>query len=419
LFELKAAERVLVEGCRFSQHWVDDQSGPAIVFTPRNQNGGFPEAVVRDVAFVSNVIHDVSGGVNLLGRENIKDIDPDTGEVLGVRHSELTERILIHNNLWYAIGGDLWGGYGRIFQLLNGGRDIAITRNTVVAPESQYLAMFDEAPVEGLVFSDNIATLGAYGIRGSETTTARATFDRWAPGAEVGGNVFVGGRAPADMAGNTFVASVGEVGFADADRGVFQLRAPSPYTGRGVDFAALESARSRPAPAPPPPEPPPPVEPEPPLPPPPVTGPAPKLSAFAVRSLGEREVTVSWDTNVPASTEIEYGLADDRLVIDMFNTGRQLDRYHPVTLRGLEPGTEYVWVAISRDAAGTVARSEPQTFTTLGTAPKPEPPPVTPPPPDPEPVDEREVVVTLTIRVTTGEVTVKATGGTVAVEEGA
>lgn len=51
LFELKNARRVTIEFHVFENNWANAQMGYAILFTPRNQNGGCNWCVVEDVTF--------------------------------------------------------------------------------------------------------------------------------------------------------------------------------------------------------------------------------------------------------------------------------------------------------------------------------------------------------------------------------
>src|SRR5439155_7704562 len=71
LFELKNAQDVLVEGNVMENLWVADQSGYPILFTPRNQNGKAPWAVVQRVTFQHNLVRHAAGGINILGSDNI------------------------------------------------------------------------------------------------------------------------------------------------------------------------------------------------------------------------------------------------------------------------------------------------------------------------------------------------------------
>ncbi len=105
LFELKNARRVLVDGNLLEYNWPHGQNGFAILFTPRNQDGGAPWSVVEDVTFVNNVVRHVAAGINMLGRDDIHKSQP-------------TRRIAILNNVFLDVGGR-WGR-GRLFQLLDG-----------------------------------------------------------------------------------------------------------------------------------------------------------------------------------------------------------------------------------------------------------------------------------------------------------
>lgn len=71
LFELKAAKRVIVRGNTFEHNWGGEgQSGAAIVFTPRNQDGKAPWSVVSDVLFELNTIRDVGTAFNISGYDD-------------------------------------------------------------------------------------------------------------------------------------------------------------------------------------------------------------------------------------------------------------------------------------------------------------------------------------------------------------
>ena len=105
LFELKNAQRVLVDGNLFENNWLDAQNGFGILFTVRNQDGTAPWSVVQDVTFTNNIVRHSGSGVNILGYDN--------------NHpSQQIQRILIRNNLFDDISGPAWGGPGRLVQML-------------------------------------------------------------------------------------------------------------------------------------------------------------------------------------------------------------------------------------------------------------------------------------------------------------
>ena len=86
LFELKNAQRVTVDGNLFENNWADAQTGKAILFHPRNQNGGAPWSIVADVTFTNNTILNTVSGISIIGDD---DLNP----------SQQTRNIEISDNL--------------------------------------------------------------------------------------------------------------------------------------------------------------------------------------------------------------------------------------------------------------------------------------------------------------------------------
>jgi len=149
LFELKNAQHVLVEFNVFENVWVDAQAGNAIVFTPRNQDGGCPWCVVREVLFQHNVVKNVqSYAFNILGYDNIQITTQASG------------RITIRHNVIEA---------GRGFLVQDKVDGLTIDHNLLVGVNNQMFA-FGGAPILGLVVTHNILRSGPYGITGDNTT---------------------------------------------------------------------------------------------------------------------------------------------------------------------------------------------------------------------------------------------------------
>jgi cellulose synthase/poly-beta-1,6-N-acetylglucosamine synthase-like glycosyltransferase len=188
LFELKNARRVLVDRNLLEYNWVDAQNGFAILFTVRNQDGHAPWSVVEDVTFSGNLVRHVGAGINVLGQDDIHRSGP-------------ARRIAIRNNLFEDVGG-AWGS-GRLFQLLDGARDVTIDRNTA-SQSGSMLSGGDHAPHPGFVFTGNVAPHNEYGIIGSGTGTGMPTLERYFPDAIVRHNVIIGGDAAKYPPGNQF-----------------------------------------------------------------------------------------------------------------------------------------------------------------------------------------------------------------------
>jgi cellulose synthase/poly-beta-1,6-N-acetylglucosamine synthase-like glycosyltransferase len=220
LFELKNARRVLVDGNLFENHWVQAQSGFAILFTVRNQDGWAPWSVVQDVTFINNVVRHAAAGINILGRDD----NFPSGQ---------TRRVAIRNNLFDDVGGPQWGGGGTLLQVVRGAADVVFDHNT--AFQSGNIIAAEGEPNTGFVYRNNIALHNAYGMVGTGTAPGKETLAAYFPDAVVARNVFVGAHPAPLPADNFFPASPAEVGFMDRERGDYRLAATSAYRGRGTD----------------------------------------------------------------------------------------------------------------------------------------------------------------------------------------
>ena len=218
LFELKNARRVVVEGNLLEHNWLDAQNGFAILLTVRNQSGGAPWSVVEDVTFARNVVRHAGAGVNILGRD-----DNYT--------SQQTRRIAIEGNLFVDIGGR-WGS-GRLFQLLDGTRDVQIRHNTAFQTGAAVIG--DHAAHTGFVFENNIVLHNESGIAGTDTRTGNASIDRYFPGSVVRRNVLVGGAPALYPPDNFFPASLDTAGFVKGSDGVYGVEPGGRYAAAGSD----------------------------------------------------------------------------------------------------------------------------------------------------------------------------------------
>jgi hypothetical protein len=241
LFELKNAERVLVDDCDFEHIWAEDQGGFAIVLTIRNQSGAAPWSVIRDVTIQNSRVRHAACGVNVLGQDDMQ-------------QSERMERVAFRNVLFEDISSASYGGRGKLFQIGGGPRDLTIDHVTS-DQDGDPVFFWGSTTAPGFRLTNSLLSAGPYGLAGDGTTGNPAlTLSVYAPDATITGNAFVGGDSSRPLDGNTY----------PADRS----GAPS-----GVGYAAGELSPV-PVPAPPVEPTPVPTPPEPPPPPPP-TEPAP------------------------------------------------------------------------------------------------------------------------------------------------
>jgi hypothetical protein len=233
IFELKNARRVVVEGNVMEHSWEEAQSGFAVLFTVRNQDGRAPWSVVEDVQFVNNIVRHSGSGLSLMGKDNNRPRD----------QSQETKRILVRNNLWEDIGGERWGGKGILFQMIEGSSDVNIQHNTGL---HRGYTLFSMGPAHRrFTFKSNIAPHNEYGIFGNDVGIGVAALDAYFPDAVVTANVLVGGEASRYPDGNVFPDSLDAVPFADRKSGNYRLaRGIKNLKAPGVDAAALCAALS-------------------------------------------------------------------------------------------------------------------------------------------------------------------------------
>ncbi len=219
LFELKNARRVLVDGNVFENCWQHAQTGFAILFTPRNQQGGAPWSTVEDVSFINNIVIRSTSGVSFLGRDDIA-------------QSDSTKRITIANNLFAGIEKTL-------FQLQGGAMEsLVIEHNTAFAPSFATL-FIEAAPVTNFVYRNNLTYHGLGGISGSSLGTGTAAIQYYFPNAVFQKNVFVGGPGITNLGqkypDGTALVAVETAGVIDLARGDYRLGPKSPFKRAATD----------------------------------------------------------------------------------------------------------------------------------------------------------------------------------------
>jgi hypothetical protein len=164
LFELKSAKRVTVRNNLFEHNWSDAQSGTAIVFTVRNDEGGAPWSVLEDVLFESNTIRDTEGVFNVLGFDSYQ-------------ASGRATRITIRNNLAIGTGFFLQAG-GEVGTLtldhntVDQGRNFLTLYTGDVWPAGTAAPREAQFSVESLTVTNTLANHNEYGVFGGSIGTS-------------------------------------------------------------------------------------------------------------------------------------------------------------------------------------------------------------------------------------------------------
>jgi hypothetical protein len=178
LLEFKNAQRVLVEG-----NLLENNLGPALLLTPRNQNGSAPWSVVQDVLFRNNVVVNAASGFVALSTDN-------------ERSSQPTRRIAIVNNLWIGVTRTFFGmsaGPG-------GFEDFTVDHNTAIpiGHSTYYVEAATPPAAARFRFTNNLVGFGSYGVAFPRPDPG---FDKAMPDAVITRNALVNLADTADSQG--------------------------------------------------------------------------------------------------------------------------------------------------------------------------------------------------------------------------
>ena len=238
LFELKNAQRVLLDGNVLRYTWAAGQD-EAMIIRSVNQNLACTWCVVQDVTVTHNVVQHVPQGVVLAPTE-------------GPSNPSLpTQRVLVQNNLFTDVSSVNWGAGGQVYKVMSGSdeptmHDIVIDHNTGF---SDYNAMImgDSGTIANFQFTNNIADYGSCsgcgGISGSSVGSGMVALSTYAPGYVYKDIAFIAsattsvGTIPSGTYRNT-LSGVGFTSYSGTDpnlTGNFQLKSSSPYHNVGTD----------------------------------------------------------------------------------------------------------------------------------------------------------------------------------------
>jgi len=223
LLELKHARQVVIEDNLLERSWQQAQTGYAVLFTVRNQDGGCPWCDVSNVIFRRNLVRDVAAGVQVVGEDSLSAARPMSD-------------IVIADNVFDGIDRDAWGGDG--YFLLVGGspQGLRIDHNTVVSRSAAGLIKLADGISRDFVFTNNLARHGDYGIIGTDRGVGDDSIRTYLPGARIERNVLAGGDARLYPPGNVF-PSISEFTrqFQNYASGNLRLVPGSPWRRAGTD----------------------------------------------------------------------------------------------------------------------------------------------------------------------------------------
>ncbi len=203
LFELKAGQRILVEGNVFDGSWQDGQTGWALHLKVENQSGGCTWCTTSDLTIRYNLIRNAGGGIAIAGREGNSPY-PAT---------HLLARASVQNNIVENINVGQFTGDNRLAQVLGNPSDVEFVNNTMTS--TGYLGTFlfmDLYPTATrLVWNRNVSSIATYGMlatgRGEGTPALAAVAGGW----QFNNNYLIGSARSNYPATTTFVSSISGV----------------------------------------------------------------------------------------------------------------------------------------------------------------------------------------------------------------
>lgn len=247
LLEFKNARNVRIDGNVIENNWQRDQTGFAVLFTPR-ASGAAPWTAVENVRFENNVVRHSGSAINVTGYDNSSP-------------SRQLRGLVIRNNLVTDISQATWGGTGIFLQIGDEAADVHVEHNTVMHSGHVVMVYGGTAAAPrrstGFRFVGNIAPHNAYGIYGNAVGTGNPAIATYFPGAVLTGNVLAGGNANVYPAGNVFpTVAFLMAQFENPAAGDYRLIATSSLLALaqgvpGVDVDELQRAMAGPAGTPP------------------------------------------------------------------------------------------------------------------------------------------------------------------------
>jgi hypothetical protein len=250
LFELKNAQRVLLEGNIMENSWGGfSQAGFAILLTPKNPGGASVCSVcqVTDVTIRYNSISHVGAGLQIANALS----DNGTAALDGQRYS-------IHDIVIDDIDGAKYDGQGDFAQVsVSAGAPLLqnIHMNHITAFPSKMLFMIGDmvattTPMKNFVLTNSIVNAGSapmWSTGGGPTNCAfhdipLTTFNACFSGSAFSANAIVGASSTYTSAkwpaGNYLPTSAVNVGFVNYNSGIggdYHLQLSSPYKNKGTD----------------------------------------------------------------------------------------------------------------------------------------------------------------------------------------
>ncbi len=223
LLELKTGVNVLIDSNTFTYNWGGEgQSGYALVFTVRNEEGDNNWATIQNVTCTNNTVAHSGSLYNILGKD-------DRGVA-----SVTMNNLVIRDNVAYDINGGTWNGAGHFAQI-HSGNAITLDHNTVINSGNVSI-YFVDAPNTNFTLTNNIFYDNGLAIFDTLGNLGTAALNAFASPYSMLKNVLIGGAFESSYPiNNFFPATEADVQFTDAAANNYELLITSPYHNAATD----------------------------------------------------------------------------------------------------------------------------------------------------------------------------------------
>jgi hypothetical protein len=180
LFELKNAQRVLLESNVLDGSWIDGQVGTGILLKSVNQSGRCTWCKSGDITIRNNLMRNVGQPFNLAGHGSANPVGAQLGRVL------IENMVVEKVNVWP------YNGDPRFILLIAGVHDVTIRRNTMTTSANFSTFTTIGSGVSNLVMDSNIFRRGNYGLMADGGYIGSSAMNRVAGTKAFTNNVIVG-----------------------------------------------------------------------------------------------------------------------------------------------------------------------------------------------------------------------------------
>jgi len=244
LFELKNAQRVLLDGNVLQYTWAAGQS-ESIIIRSVDQQGSCSWCVAQDVTITHNLIQHVPQGIELVSDQSCA----AEGGCLP------TVRVLVRNNVFVDVSPTNWGGsHGQAVGLQGDGgpytmHDVTVDHNTAFQdnittgpPYNAFVYFNGGGVVVNIQFTNNLSNYGTNssgGYTGDTYYAGTQTFEYYTSNLTYNDDVLINVSGSSNgyppYPSGTYWNTTSGVGFTNYPGGNYQLTSSSPYYQAGTD----------------------------------------------------------------------------------------------------------------------------------------------------------------------------------------